>query len=345
MSGPPNINNNQLPPSSGGGGGPGSGRGWLRTPPPTYFRSPSPWVPPGSAPPRQNSPVTAGSSAGGPARGPSEFVYQHPSSGGFPPYGGPGGAAASSSYSTTHQQQYTTQTTTYRATTATPAAATAPAQEYQFQRPIPSAMTPTHFVASATHYRPVSPAAVAPQPYPQYSAPTMSPVSSLHRSMTPHSVASGGYGPPVDFHHSAMGQQQQVRPGSTQSSVYGGMTYHYGPAAGPSSHHPAQSQYVIYDYGGEMGPSTAEIIAAQSQDYVDEKLAEYQATIMLLQGECLMTIVVYLFVCFFFCVSKYVRGSGGSSRNGTTRFWIFEPDSIPDRIPEPIPEQIPELIL
>ncbi|CAD6211908.1 GSCOCG00003893001-RA-CDS [Cotesia congregata] len=34
----------------------------------------------------------------------------------------------------------------------------------------------------------------------------------------------------------------------------------------------------------ESGPSTAEIIASQSQDYVDEKLAEYQATIALLQG-------------------------------------------------------------
>lgn len=33
------------------------------------------------------------------------------------------------------------------------------------------------------------------------------------------------------------------------------------------------------------GPSTAEIIANQSQDYVDEKLAEYQATIQQLQSE------------------------------------------------------------
>lgn len=33
------------------------------------------------------------------------------------------------------------------------------------------------------------------------------------------------------------------------------------------------------------GPSTADIIANQSQDYVDEKLAEYQATIQQLQGE------------------------------------------------------------
>lgn len=32
------------------------------------------------------------------------------------------------------------------------------------------------------------------------------------------------------------------------------------------------------------GRSTADIIAQQSQDYVDEKLAEYQATIYMLQG-------------------------------------------------------------
>lgn len=35
----------------------------------------------------------------------------------------------------------------------------------------------------------------------------------------------------------------------------------------------------------DSGPSTAEIIASQSQDYVDEKLAEYQATIHQLQGK------------------------------------------------------------
>lgn len=35
----------------------------------------------------------------------------------------------------------------------------------------------------------------------------------------------------------------------------------------------------------EMRPSTADIIAQQSQDYVDEKLAEYQGVISLLQGE------------------------------------------------------------
>lgn len=41
---------------------------------------------------------------------------------------------------------------------------------------------------------------------------------------------------------------------------------------------------VVYDED-ESRPSTADIIAQQSQDYVDEKLAEYQATISLLQGK------------------------------------------------------------
>lgn len=40
----------------------------------------------------------------------------------------------------------------------------------------------------------------------------------------------------------------------------------------------------VYDQN-EARPSTADIIAQQSQDYVDEKLAEYQATISLLQGK------------------------------------------------------------
>lgn len=42
-----------------------------------------------------------------------------------------------------------------------------------------------------------------------------------------------------------------------------------------------------YEDEEPRGPSTAEIIANQSQDYVDEKLAEYQATIHLLQGKTL----------------------------------------------------------
>ncbi|KRG03600.1 uncharacterized protein Dmoj_GI26447 [Drosophila mojavensis] len=46
---------------------------------------------------------------------------------------------------------------------------------------------------------------------------------------------------------------------------------------------PQPRSYVVYDDEEEFGPSTAEIIANQSQDYIDEKLAEYQMTIMQLQ--------------------------------------------------------------
>lgn len=49
---------------------------------------------------------------------------------------------------------------------------------------------------------------------------------------------------------------------------------------------PANLSRGITVYNEEVArPSTADIIAQQSQDYVDEKLAEYQATISLLQGK------------------------------------------------------------
>lgn len=51
----------------------------------------------------------------------------------------------------------------------------------------------------------------------------------------------------------------------------------------PASH---SKNVTVYDEDNENRPSTADIIAQQSQDYIDEKLAEYQATIMLLQGKC-----------------------------------------------------------
>lgn len=59
------------------------------------------------------------------------------------------------------------------------------------------------------------------------------------------------------------------------------------PSPGPilSTYSPRPNEYVVYDDDIEYGPSTAEIIANQSQDYIDEKLAEYQMTIMYLQGK------------------------------------------------------------
>lgn len=70
-------------------------------------------------------------------------------------------------------------------------------------------------------------------------------------------------------------QQQQQRPQSQNQYDYVGVPLEP----------PQPKSYVIYDDEEEYGPSTAEIIANQSQDYVDEKLAEYQMTILQLQGK------------------------------------------------------------
>lgn len=52
----------------------------------------------------------------------------------------------------------------------------------------------------------------------------------------------------------------------------------------PMTPPPLPRNYEV-DEDDDSGPSTAEIIANQSQDYIDEKLAEYQATIYQLQGK------------------------------------------------------------
>ena len=63
--------------------------------------------------------------------------------------------------------------------------------------------------------------------------------------------------------------------------------YLYSPYAGEYLGVPLEppGPIAIDDEPEDEGPSTAEIIASQSQDYVDEKLAEYQATIQQLQGK------------------------------------------------------------
>lgn len=57
------------------------------------------------------------------------------------------------------------------------------------------------------------------------------------------------------------------------------------------------------------GPSTADIIANQSQDYVDEKLAEYQATIQQLQGRIALHLTLSIYTMLT------VTGSYKLSRN------------------------------
>lgn len=55
----------------------------------------------------------------------------------------------------------------------------------------------------------------------------------------------------------------------------------------------ASKGIVVFDEN-DSRPSTADIIAQQSQDYVDEKLAEYQATISLLQGMMIYFLKTFL---------------------------------------------------
>lgn len=70
------------------------------------------------------------------------------------------------------------------------------------------------------------------------------------------------------------------------------------------------------------GPSTAEIIANQSQDYVDEKLAEYQATIQQLQSKYLLLAISSFHVTTrtkeFNCNQRY-----STLRPGLSKLWLF----------------------
>lgn len=79
------------------------------------------------------------------------------------------------------------------------------------------------------------------------------------------------YGTPPEYLYSAPPVEFEMQP-----------RYEY---VGVPLEPPQPKSYVIYDDDEDHGPSTAEIIANQSQDYVDEKLAEYQLTIAQLQGE------------------------------------------------------------
>lgn len=98
-----------------------------------------------------------------------------------------------------------------------------------------------------------------------YRAPA--PFSPVHMYANPTPV----YGTPPEYLYSAPPPQFDIQP-----------RYEY---VGVPLEPPQPKSYVIYDDDEDHGPSTAEIIANQSQDYVDEKLAEYQLTIAQLQGE------------------------------------------------------------
>lgn len=78
---------------------------------------------------------------------------------------------------------------------------------------------------------------------------------------------------------------------SVSSSDIGPPNRDYEYVGMPLTPPPLPQNYRV-DEDEDSGPSTAEIIANQSQDYIDEKLAEYQATIYLLQGKWLGLSVV-----------------------------------------------------
>lgn len=248
MSGPPNINN---------GAPGGSGRGWLRTPPPTYFRSPSPWVPPGSAPStRQQPPSTTGG-----------FESQA-----FARYN------ASPTYLPQPVYRYepveTSETQNQRAGSirCTNGAFQNETSNQNLlsvrKTPIPERhIKETSSITQQTQLRNTA--------YTQQYSGTI-PSTTKNVSMPPQRMYSA-----TPAHHLESNLQ---RPQSRGLPVrYPTPSFSYQPMSdNPPSNQP---QFVIYDYAGEAGPSTAEIIANQSQDYVDEKLAEYQATIHLLQDE------------------------------------------------------------
>ncbi|ENN73305.1 hypothetical protein YQE_10069, partial [Dendroctonus ponderosae] len=75
---------------------------------------------------------------------------------------------------------------------------------------------------------------------------------------------------------------------SVSSSDIGPPNRDYEYVGMPLTPPPLPQNYQV-DEDEDSGPSTAEIIANQSQDYIDEKLAEYQATIYLLQGKRLFS--------------------------------------------------------
>ncbi|CAF4893635.1 unnamed protein product [Pieris macdunnoughi] len=150
---------------------------------------------------------------------------------------------------------------------------------------------------SPAHYRPPSPWAPSPPPLisgPRHSTAILSPppVQPSPKPFRPlHSPHLRQHSPSPSSHFSISPYPTSPYPISPTlgqspeyyySSPYETREYDY--AGGPLEP-PPPPRPMIYEEDEERGPSTAEIIANQSQEgYVDEKLAEYQATIQLLQG-------------------------------------------------------------
>lgn len=256
MSGPPNISSG---PAS------GSGRGRLRTPPPTYFRSPSPWVPPRSTPIRHHS---------SPLHNASETQYASQYNA-IPFYV----VQPISSY------QYVDINETQNQTPVNISYSNNAAQNYAKIQETHGTRT-DHFTESQMNKGGDS--------TPLYQLKN----TSQSKQFTNVSSTVGNCDIPFTQRKQTTTQMlpsdsSMQRPHSRGPNIrQHAPSFQYQTNFEQSSNIEVDNkpQYVIYDCTGEPGPSTAEIIANQSQDYVDEKLAEYQATIYLLQGEYNATI-------------------------------------------------------
>ncbi|KAG6451913.1 hypothetical protein O3G_MSEX007388 [Manduca sexta] len=156
-----------------------------------------------------------------------------------------------------------------------------PSSPHNFRPPSPWAPSPPPLISGPRHPTAiVTPPPVHPSPKPfrplhsPHNVRQHSPSPSSHFSISPYPMS------PI------LGQSPEYFYSSPYEPI---REYDYPGVPEP----PPPPRPMIYEEDEEdRGPSTAEIIAQQSQEgYVDEKLAEYQATIQLLQGELVCKLV------------------------------------------------------
>lgn len=160
----------------------------------------------------------------------------------------------------------------------------------------PRSPTPTGMAHAQNYYRPIQspltvPSYSGPKPY---RAPSFSPVPMQH-------VAAPAY-PDYMYNNSRMTPSRMTPSRMTPSRMTPGrmtplqppspvfeLAPRYEYVGVPLEPPQPSNSYIIYDTRGddENALSTAEIIERQSQDYVDEQLAQFeQNTIAKLQGKC-----------------------------------------------------------
>lgn len=129
---------------------------------------------------------------------------------------------------------------------------------------------------------------------PQYYRPIQSPLTVIPGYSGPRPYRAPSFSPVPMQHTAPIAQPEYLYnptvPLQPPSPFELAPRYEYvGVPLEPPQQH---GQYVIYDGGDENTLSTAEIIERQSQDYVDEQLAQFEMmTIAKLQGK---TFYIYL---------------------------------------------------